>query len=96
MRIRQKKNHNRVRSIYVIKIDVPLYVKKLNFFGLRTINFHSRIRVLRAEFHKTFKKLAVGALSGFKYYLKNTLIIYEENTKDFASQLVCCKLDTQY
>ena len=34
-----KVNHNRVRSIYVIKIHLPLYVKKkFNFFGLLKIN----------------------------------------------------------
>ena len=35
-------NHNRVGSIYVINIHVPLYVKKkFNFFGLRKINFQT-------------------------------------------------------
>ena len=37
-----KENHKRVGSIYVIKIHVPLYVKKkFNFFGLRKINFQT-------------------------------------------------------
>ena len=36
-----KENHNRVGSMYVIKIHVPLYVKKFNFFGLRKINFQT-------------------------------------------------------
>ena len=36
-----KENHKRVGSIYVIKIHVPLYAKKFNFFGLRKINFQT-------------------------------------------------------
>ena len=37
-----KENHNRVGSIYVITIHVPLYLKKkFNFFGLRKINFQT-------------------------------------------------------
>ena len=37
---KDKENHKRVGSIYVIKIHVPLYVKKkFNFFGLGKINF---------------------------------------------------------
>ena len=37
-----KENHHRVEFIYLIKIHVPLYVKKkFSFFGLRTINFQT-------------------------------------------------------
>ena len=36
-----KENHKRVGSVYVIKIHVPLYVKKFEFFGLRKINFET-------------------------------------------------------
>ena len=37
-----KENHKRVRSTYVIKTHVPLYVKKkFNFFGLQKINFQT-------------------------------------------------------
>ena len=37
-----KENHKRVGSIHVIKIHVPLYVKKkFNIFGLRKIIFQT-------------------------------------------------------
>ena len=36
-----KENHNCVGSIYMVKIHVPLYMKKFNFFGLRKINFQT-------------------------------------------------------
>ena len=52
----------------MIKIHVPLYVKKFNFFGLRKLS--SRISVLRGEFHKTFKKLA------FRAYIYIYIYIY--------------------
>ena len=48
MRKIQKKNHNRVGPLYVIKIRVPLYVKKkLSFFGLRQTNFQTFFANLR-------------------------------------------------